>query len=99
MCDHATQEYEKYVAYCNLRAREKKMEIGEQVIVLLPDSFNKFLSKWQRPGLIVDFKPPHSYLIELERGQRRWLHVFSQHWWVIVQLFTRVTRIVTYCQH
>jgi len=41
--DHAMQEQEKYVAYYNRRAREKKMEIGEQVIVLLPDSSNKFL--------------------------------------------------------
>ena len=63
--DHATQEHEKYMAYCNRRAREKKMEIGEQVIVLLPDSSNKFLSRWQGPGLVVDFKPPHTYLIEL----------------------------------
>jgi len=54
------QEQEKYVAYYNRRAREKKMEIGEQVIVLLPDSSNKFLSRWQGPGLVVDFKPPHS---------------------------------------
>jgi len=58
--DHAMQEQEKYVAYYNRRAREKKMEIGEQVIVLLPDSSNKFLSRWQGPGLVVDFKPPHS---------------------------------------
>jgi len=72
--DHATQEQEKYVAYYNRRAREKKMEIGKQVIVLLPDSSNKFLSRWQGPGLVVDFKPPHSYLVELEGEQRRWLH-------------------------
>ena len=58
--DHAMQEQEKYVAYYNRRAREKNMEIGEQVIVLLPDSSNKFLSRWQGPGLVVDFKPPHS---------------------------------------
>ena len=50
------------------------MEIVEQVIVLLPDSSDKFLSRWQGPGLVVDFKPPHSYLVELEGGQRRWLH-------------------------
>jgi len=40
----------------------------------LPDSTNKLLSRWQGPGLIVDFKPPHSYLIEVDGGQRRWLH-------------------------
>jgi len=62
------------MAYYNRRARKNKIKIGEQVIVLLPDSSNKFLSRWQRPALVVDFKPPHSYLIELEGGQQRWLH-------------------------
>ena len=75
--DHATQEQKKYVAYYNRRARENKMKIGEQVIVLLLDSSNKFLSTWQGPqgpGLVVDLKPLHTYLIELEGWQRRWLH-------------------------
>jgi len=65
----------KYEDYYNRRAGVKEMKIGEQVIVLLPDSTNKLLSIWQGPGLIVDFKPPHSYLLELDGGQRRWLHV------------------------
>jgi len=42
--------------------------------VLLPDSTNKLLCKWQGPALVVDYKTPHSYLIESEGGQRRWLH-------------------------
>ena len=66
------ERQEKYVAYYNRRAGVKEMKTGEQVIVLLPDSTNKLLSRWQGPGLIVDFKPPHSYLIELDGGQRRW---------------------------
>jgi len=41
------------------------------MIVLLPDSVNKFLSRWQGPGTIVNFKAPHTYLVELERGQQR----------------------------
>jgi len=62
------------VAQYNKRACDKTLQIGEQVTVLLPDSTNKLMSKWQGPGTIVDMKTPHSYLIELDRGQRRWLH-------------------------
>jgi len=48
---------------------KRKEKIREQVIVLLPDSSNEFLSRWQGPGLVVDFKPPHTHLIELEGEQ------------------------------
>jgi len=44
------------------------------VIVLLPDSTNKLLRRWQGPAIIIQVRSPHSYLIELEVGQRRWLH-------------------------
>ena len=27
------------------------------------------LSRWQRPGTVVNFEAPHTYLVELERGQ------------------------------
>ena len=32
------------------------------------------MKKWQGPGTIVEVKSPYSYLIELDRGQSRWLH-------------------------
>jgi len=41
---------------------------------LIPDSTNKFLSRWQGPGTVVSVKSPYSYLVELEQGQCRWLH-------------------------
>jgi len=71
---HATQEQQRYVAQYNKRACDKNLQIGQQVIVLLPDSTNKLMRKWQGPRTIVDTRPPHSYLIELDRGQRRWFH-------------------------
>ena len=71
---HASREQHRYVAQYNKRACDKNLQVGQQVIVLLPDSTNKLMSKWQGPGTIVDMKTPHSYLIELDRGQRRWLH-------------------------
>ena len=71
---HANQEQQKYVDHYNKRAKDKHFKIGQQVIVLIPDSTNKHLSRWQGPGTVIDVKSPYSYLIELDQGQRRWLH-------------------------
>ena len=40
----------------------------------IPDSTKKMVSRWQGPRTILEVKSPHSYLIELNQGQRRWLH-------------------------
>ena len=41
---------------------------------MIPDSTNNFLRRWQGPGTVVSVKSPYTYLVELEQGQRRWLH-------------------------
>ena len=66
---HAQQQQQRYATYYNKRARPKQFQCGQQVILLLPDSTSKLLSKWQGPALVVDYKKPHSYLIELEGGK------------------------------
>ena len=52
---------------------DKHFQVGQQVIVLIPESTNKFLRRWQGPGTVVSVKSPYTYLVELEQGQRRWL--------------------------
>ena len=32
------------------------------------------MCRWQGPATVVDVKHPYSCLVELDRGQRRWLH-------------------------
>ena len=71
---HAKSEQQRYVSQYNKRARDKNFEIGDQVIVLIPDSTNKLMSCWQGPATVVDVKHPYSCLVELNQGQRRWLH-------------------------
>ena len=71
---HTEREQQRYLLQYNKRASPKRFEIGQQVIVLLKDSPNKFLHRWQGPAMILDHKAPQSYLVELDRGQRRWLH-------------------------
>jgi hypothetical protein len=71
---HAKRAQQKYVDHYNLRSRDKDFVVGQLVIVLLPDTNNKLLSRWQGPGTIVEIRSPHSYMVELPGGQRRLLH-------------------------
>jgi len=48
--DHADVEQQRYTDQYNKRAVDKHFQIGQQIIVLIPDSTNKFLSRWLGPG-------------------------------------------------
>jgi len=72
--DHADREQRRYVTQYNARARDKHFQVGQQVIVLLPDTSNKLMSRWQGPATVVEVKSPYSYLTELDGGQRHILH-------------------------
>jgi len=58
--EHAERAQGKYVARYNLRAREKAFEIGDQVLILTPDSTSsKLFSKWTGPAVIKDKVSAH----------------------------------------
>ena len=62
------------MARYNLRAREKSFEIGDQVLILTPDSTSsKLFSKWTGPAIIKDKVSAHSYLVDLN-GAVKHLH-------------------------
>jgi len=71
---HTIQEQQRYVDHYNKRAADKHFSVGQQVIVLIPDSTKKMVSRWQGPGTIIGSRSPYSYLVKLDQGQRRWLH-------------------------
>ena len=52
----------------------KTFNEGEKVIVLIKDSTNHLLSRWQ-VGKIVKVKSPYSYLVELPSGAVAHIHV------------------------
>jgi len=72
--DHTDVEQQRYTNQYNKTAVDRHFQIGQQLIVLVPDSTNKFLNRWQGPGTVVSVKSTYSYLVELEQGQHRWLH-------------------------
>ena len=63
----------QYTHQYNLRARNKSFQIGDKVIILLPNSTNKAFSTWQGPAEIISKKSANSYLVEFQ-GARRHLH-------------------------
>ena len=47
--EHLKQDQQKQKTWYDLKAREMKIEVGDQVLLLLPDrdSQKKFMRKWQ----------------------------------------------------
>ena len=48
--------------------------MGDQVIVLTPDSTNKIYSRWHRSCTIAEVCAPNSYIIDMGDGSRRHIH-------------------------
>lgn len=72
--EHGKREKQRYIARYNLRSREKKFDVGDQVLILVPDTTaSKVFSRWQGPATVVEVRPHNSYLVEL-KGVRKHLH-------------------------
>jgi len=51
---HADVKQAQYASRYNLRSRDKQSDVGEQVLVLTPDSTaSKVFSRWRGPGVVV----------------------------------------------
>ncbi|GFX21296.1 transposon Ty3-G Gag-Pol polyprotein [Trichonephila clavipes] len=53
----------------------KNFSIGEQVVLLIPESSNNIYARWTGPGEIIQHHPPHSYKVKLSDGTVRHVHV------------------------
>ncbi|GFQ85630.1 retrovirus-related Pol polyprotein from transposon 17.6 [Trichonephila clavata] len=71
----AAQKQKSYGDYFNKRSSVKNFSIGEQVVLLIPDSSNKIYARWTGPGEIIQHHPPHSYKVKLSDGIIRHVHV------------------------
>src|SRR5215469_6859654 len=71
-CVEAMQERNEQAF--NVSARDKEFEVGDLVVVLLPTSSNKLVSRWMGPATVVGKKSPYSYTVALDNGSVRLLH-------------------------
>ncbi len=71
---HANEAQRRYVTHYNLRSRDKHFTVGEQCLILSPDSTaSKVFSRWKGPATVVEVCSPHSYMVEYH-GARSLLH-------------------------
>ena len=64
----------RYMTHYNLRSRDKHFEVGEQVLILRPDSTSSHMfSKWTGPGTVVQVRSPYSYMVVID-GVRHHFH-------------------------
>ncbi|GFU90720.1 hypothetical protein TNCV_4182741 [Trichonephila clavipes] len=69
------QKQKAYGDYFNKRSTVKHFSIGEQVVLLIPDSSNKIYARYSVPREIIQHHPPHSYKVKLSDGTVRHVHV------------------------
>ena len=60
---HTDAAQQGYAAHYNLRARQKKFQEGDQVIVLAPENTGKMGNRWLGPGTVVKVKSPTVILL------------------------------------
>ncbi|GFV58399.1 hypothetical protein TNCV_1657611 [Trichonephila clavipes] len=60
----AAQKQKAYGDYFNKRSFVKNFSIGEQVVLLIPDSSNKIYARWTGPGEIIQHHPPLGVIFE-----------------------------------
>ena len=71
---HCDRAQAGYAAHYNLRSKNKHFTVGEQVLILSPDSTaSKVYSRWKGLATIAEVRLPYSYLVELD-GTRSHVH-------------------------
>ncbi|GBN58858.1 hypothetical protein AVEN_64696-1 [Araneus ventricosus] len=71
----AADKQKSYSEYFSKRSSVRAFNIGEHVVLLIPDSSNKLYARWTGPDEIVQYHPPHSYKVRLADGTVRHVHV------------------------
>jgi len=88
---HGANAQLKYTNRYNLRSREKQFVVGDQVLILTPDSTaSRMFSRWQGPATVIEVCAPYSYVVELN-GLRHHVHANR-----LKQFFVS-TNAVTFC--
>ncbi|GFQ86121.1 retrovirus-related Pol polyprotein from transposon opus [Trichonephila clavata] len=64
----------EYASRYNLRSREKRLEVGDRVLVLIPSSSHKHLRKWMGPASIIELPRPHTARVKMKDGSEKELH-------------------------
>ena len=63
-----------YKTYFDRKTTKRNFNVGDEVLLLLPDSNNKLLSSWRGPYKVVEVKSRINYLIDMN-GKLKLFHI------------------------
>ncbi|GFS38588.1 integrase_H2C2 domain-containing protein [Nephila pilipes] len=69
---------EKIAYYHNLRSSDRVFKVGNQVIMLIPDSTCKLFARWQGRVTVVQKRDPHSFLVKMPDNSTKYKHQNKQ---------------------
>ena len=72
--ENCAKTQQRYVDQYNKRSRDKTFEEGDSVLILMPDSSKKLMSRWQGPGIVTAKISENSYRVALDDGAIKILH-------------------------
>ncbi|GFR20583.1 CCHC-type domain-containing protein, partial [Trichonephila clavata] len=64
----------EYASRYNLRSREKRLAVGDRVLVLILSSSHKLLRKWTGSASIIELPRPHTERVKMKDGSEKELH-------------------------
>lgn len=71
--EHLGKAQGRYKMYYDRKARERKLQVGDQVLILLPTNNNKLLLQWKGPFPVVERKGSCDYRIDVN-GELKLFH-------------------------
>lgn len=70
----SVKSQQAYATQFNRKAKAKKFEVGELVLVFNDQRPGKMFPKWEGPGSIVEKYREHSYFVQMPAGNRKLVH-------------------------
>ena len=71
---HLKEAQRRYISRYNLRSRPKTFTVGEQVLILTPNTTSSKVFKQWKSGVITQVKSPQSYMVKIDDAVRH-VHV------------------------
>ena len=71
--ENADVSASRYKTYFDLRSQDRHFKVGDEVLILLPDSTSKLLMSWSGPYTVLERRNKVNYLID-EKGKPKLYH-------------------------
>lgn len=72
--ENETKAKQRQKFYYDRKARDRKIEVGQKVLILLPTHTSKLLASWKGPFIVTDKVSPVDYKVKV-RGKDKVFHV------------------------